>query len=87
MDNQWMDDAVCRQVGVQEFFPDKGESAKVRIAKEICSACPVVAECLAFGINEPFGIWGGTRLSGARFASCKGKQSHDRRTERRCAPL
>jgi WhiB family redox-sensing transcriptional regulator len=60
MDNQWMDDAVCRQVGVQEFFPDKGESAKVRIAKEICSACPVVAECLAFGINEPFGIWGGT---------------------------
>jgi WhiB family redox-sensing transcriptional regulator len=60
MDNQWMDDAVCRQVGVQGFFPDKGESAKVRIAKEICSACPVVAECLAFGINEPFGIWGGT---------------------------
>jgi WhiB family redox-sensing transcriptional regulator len=60
MDNQWMDDAVCRQVGVQEFFPDKGESAKVRIAKEICSTCPVVAECLAFGINEPFGIWGGT---------------------------
>jgi WhiB family redox-sensing transcriptional regulator len=60
MDNQWMDDAVCRQVGVQEFFPDKGESAKVRIAKKICSACPVVAECMAFGINEPFGIWGGT---------------------------
>jgi WhiB family redox-sensing transcriptional regulator len=29
-------------------------------AKAICSTCPVISECLAYGINEAYGVWGGT---------------------------
>jgi WhiB family redox-sensing transcriptional regulator len=55
-----MDDAVCRQVGVREFFPEKGETSLVAKAKGVCSVCTVIAECLEYGLNERFGIWGGT---------------------------
>jgi hypothetical protein len=33
-----------------------------RYAKSLCAACPIVAECLAFAIDqrENYGVWGGT---------------------------
>ena len=46
------------------FFQDlKGPEAihNQKMAKELCSGCPIINECLAFALkhNEPFGIWGG----------------------------
>jgi WhiB family redox-sensing transcriptional regulator len=55
----WHADAVCRQIGGDEWFPNKGESP--REAKKICATCPVSAECLQYALDndERFGIWGG----------------------------
>lgn len=44
------------------FFPTVGEP--VDPALEVCSGCPVVAQCADAGESERFGIWGG--LSGKR---------------------
>jgi len=52
-----MDDAACVEVGTEFFFPDMGESN--RDAKAICAPCPVRAQCLAFGMGEAYGVWGG----------------------------
>lgn len=33
---------------------------EIRLAKQLCSTCPVVAECAAYALKwEPSGIWGG----------------------------
>lgn len=53
----WQDDALCPEVDIEAFFPEKGGSTND--AKEICSLCPVRAECLAAGLYEQYGIWGG----------------------------
>jgi WhiB family redox-sensing transcriptional regulator len=55
----WMDDAVCTQSDPEAWFPEKGQSP--RLAKLICSRCPVRAECLSYALARPerFGIWGG----------------------------
>jgi WhiB family transcriptional regulator, redox-sensing transcriptional regulator len=55
----WQEQALCAQVGGDEFFPEKGDS--VREAKRICSDCDVRAECLDYALahNERFGVWGG----------------------------
>lgn len=56
----WMDDALCREVGSEVFFPD-GES-QPRAALEVCRRCDVEIECLeyALSISPVAGIWGGT---------------------------
>lgn len=55
----WTRDALCAQVGTDEWFPPKGGSTKA--AKEICASCSVIDECLAYALrnHERFGIWGG----------------------------
>lgn len=54
---EWQEGALCSQTDPDAFFPEKGGST--REAKRICARCEVKAECLAFGIDERFGIWGG----------------------------
>jgi WhiB family redox-sensing transcriptional regulator len=56
----WQDDALCREVGGDAWFPDKGGS--IRAAKKICDACPVQSDCLEYALENDlgFGIWGGT---------------------------
>ena len=51
------------------FFPEDADNTMVeaeqrRIAKALCSECPIKAECLAYAlaVNEQFGIWGGMTL-------------------------
>lgn len=58
-DLAWQEEALCAQVGGDEWFPDKGGS--VRDAKRICMACPVREACLQYALDnvERFGIWGG----------------------------
>src|SRR5262249_34397663 len=56
----WQDEGDCRRwVGVIDFFPRRGESA--REAKAICASCPVRAQCRDFALREKIthGVWGG----------------------------
>lgn len=32
---------------------------QITMAKSICASCPVTTSCLAIGMNEEEGIWGG----------------------------
>nr|WP_231294306.1 WhiB family transcriptional regulator [Mobiluncus curtisii] len=55
----WQAQALCAQTDPEAFFPEKGGST--REAKNVCSCCPVKAECLQYALenDERFGIWGG----------------------------
>lgn len=63
---EWMDDALCRGVDPEVFFPvgepgAPGYEAGVARARGICADCPVRAECLdralAMGLDD--GVFGG----------------------------
>lgn len=42
------------------FFPDGGNTDHVRLAKKLCSSCPVIQECAIYAIKwELEGVWGG----------------------------
>lgn len=55
----WQDQALCAEVDPEIFFPEKGGNP--RIAKAVCRACHVRAECLNYALehDERFGIYGG----------------------------
>jgi WhiB family redox-sensing transcriptional regulator len=57
---KWMDDALCRQIDYDMFFPEPNKVPHE--AKKACSLCQVRVECLeyalTFGMTE--GVWGGT---------------------------
>jgi WhiB family transcriptional regulator, redox-sensing transcriptional regulator len=58
----WQDDALCAQVGGDEWFPEQGGSTLQ--AKKICGRCTVTAECLAAALARPDyedrdGVFGG----------------------------
>jgi len=54
----WMDDALCKQVDPELWFPEKGQTAAE--AKAVCALCSVKAECLQYSLKnrERFGVWG-----------------------------
>lgn len=58
----WTRDAACVDKPHSWWFP-VGSTNPTR-AKEICSSCPVQAECLDFALttNQQYGIWGGLNL-------------------------
>ncbi|MDV6244882.1 WhiB family transcriptional regulator [Rhodococcus opacus] len=63
---EWQIHARCKNLDADIFFPPDGEGKgarirRERIAKDICSACPVQRECRdhAIAVREPFGVWGG----------------------------
>lgn len=53
---QWMDDALCREVGHDLFFPETGQNPTE--AKRVCKQCPVQAECLEYALTSPFAMYG-----------------------------
>jgi WhiB family redox-sensing transcriptional regulator len=53
----WQAEAACLGMGSALFFPEPTDDQTV--AKSICAGCLVPAECLAFGLKEGEGIWGG----------------------------
>lgn len=61
MSDEWMDDAACRGMDPELFFPVRGDFAAVEAARAICRGCSVMAECRAYGLAEPHmhGMWGG----------------------------
>lgn len=55
----WTADALCAQVDMDGFFPEKGGST--RQAKAVCLMCPVREVCLEYALDNrvQHGIWGG----------------------------
>ena len=56
----WHKRAVCRGDGLDDYFPERGESTLA--AKAVCAGCVVRSDCLAFALadSNTVGIWGGT---------------------------
>lgn len=53
---------LCREVGVELFFPEEGGSGTdIYIhSRKICNKCVVKNECLEWAVkHEAFGMWGG----------------------------
>lgn len=69
----WMDDALCAQIGPDDWF---SESGNVMTAQRICARCPVQVQCgahvTALEAESPgsrrFGVWAGLS-GGARKAA------------------
>lgn len=57
----WIADALCAQVGGDDYFPEKTDVEAARRALRVCRRCDVAAQCLAYALrnNETRGIWGG----------------------------
>lgn len=61
----WEQRGLCRRADPTWFFPPSyhNNTPLVRAAKNVCSACPVRDECLAYALDNPEltvdGIWGG----------------------------
>lgn len=63
----WAEDALCAQTDPDIWFPEIGGHREAAIARRICRACPVRAECLDYALagadtwnGLATGIWGGT---------------------------
>jgi hypothetical protein len=60
----WHAVAACRGAGPQIFFPRTDDhrlasNRRYKFGLTYCRTCPVIAECLAAGESEVFGLWGG----------------------------
>jgi WhiB family redox-sensing transcriptional regulator len=62
----WLDQAACRDLDPERFFPESGEQVKAAEAKAICAGCQVRDQCrdlavnAAGGIDADHGVFGGT---------------------------
>jgi WhiB family redox-sensing transcriptional regulator len=54
----WWADALFREKPSISWFPERGQD--LTAAREVCSRCLVREECLAAGLGEDHGVWGGT---------------------------
>ena len=54
----WAQHAICSKSEPDALFV---RGAAQQIAKQVCIACPVIAECLADSLDNhtEFGVWGG----------------------------
>lgn len=56
---EWMEDGICKQVGVDVMYPERNKER--RVSKKVCLPCPVRASCLAEALKrDESGVWGGT---------------------------
>lgn len=54
----WRDQANCKGLDQNWFFPERGGSNKDQ--KAVCAGCVVRYECLSDHLDEEFGVFGGT---------------------------
>lgn len=59
----WMDDAACAELPPDLWFADTAHWADTRKAVEVCGGCPVRELCLAYGMDERFGVYGGKTVA------------------------
>lgn len=57
----WLENARCRGMGNEAFFPGRGDHSAVRTARELCAECSVADDCLSYALRteQETGIWGG----------------------------
>lgn len=74
-DDSWYRLAACRGRPTALFFPEpvvprsgRPDHTSVAKAKEVCAVCPVRERCLAIGLREEYGIWGGLTVGERRAA-------------------
>jgi len=67
-DDAWSRLAACRGTPTALFFPDpaRPDPGGVADAKAVCAGCPVCERCLAVGLREEHGIWGGLTVGERR---------------------
>ena len=65
-DWDWQTHAACRGTDTANFYHPENERGPSRTrresrAKDVCSGCPVIENCLqwALAVREPYGVWGG----------------------------
>jgi WhiB family redox-sensing transcriptional regulator len=82
---EWLDQALCREVDPELFFPTGNGKDIARIsaqAKRICSHCRVSADCFTFALDNEFvlfGIWAGMHASEIRKAATRNKGQRQRK--------
>lgn len=71
----------CRSQEANLFFAES--PSDVELAKELCLACPVQAECLAGALErrEPWGVWGGQLLQQGVVVPRKRPRGRPRKTQ------
>ncbi|MFI7691731.1 WhiB family transcriptional regulator [Nonomuraea sp. NPDC049655] len=69
----WQERAACRGEDLTLFFGADGERGEAkdrreRVAKAVCSGCPVRRECLDYALSVPekYGVWALTEDERAR---------------------
>lgn len=58
-ERNWAEQANCKDMDKALFFPTS--SKELKHAKQVCSTCPVSADCLQYATDNAlnFGVWGG----------------------------
>jgi WhiB family redox-sensing transcriptional regulator len=60
----WVDQALCATIDPDLWFGEYGGNNYE--AKKLCQGCPVRAQCLEYGKDEKWGVWGGLGPSARR---------------------
>lgn len=65
---RWHEQANCRGMDINVFFPERHASKTGALAKEVCRGCAVRQECLDYATRVPerFGIFGGLSVKERR---------------------
>jgi WhiB family redox-sensing transcriptional regulator len=74
----WMEDAECKGMDPELFFPVRGDTAGRNAALAACAECMVRERCLehAMAHNEKVGIWGGTTERQRRLIRIAQRKEH-----------
>ncbi|WP_144971982.1 WhiB family transcriptional regulator [Mycobacteroides abscessus] len=67
-DLSWQDQAACRGLPTEWWFPESGPSQNCNRAKAICHNCPVKIQCLEYAleVHDQHGIYGELSLKDRR---------------------
>lgn len=74
MNADWRARAGCRDIDPEIFYPQPTDGHGERLAKAICSHCPVLTACREYalgyegarGVDMVYGVWGGLTPSERR---------------------
>lgn len=61
----WREQAACKHVDTNVFFPGRGQNHRTNQARQICMACPVITQCRQEILDAGWeawaqhGMWGG----------------------------
>ena len=72
----WRDRATCADMDPEIFFPRTGDLAGIEHARQICSFCPVIQECLEMALEAECGA--GKSYRAGVFGGLSPSQRYDR---------